>query len=71
MFLRKSVLCIPSCVKGGVLTPLAWQCLDQTLFEKHEGASAGKFTIGLGLTSMNYCTDREGTSATTSKSGIV
>ncbi|OAQ71311.1 hydroxymethylglutaryl-CoA synthase [Pochonia chlamydosporia 170] len=35
------------------------QCLDQTLFEKHEGASAGKFTIGLGLTSMNYCTDRE------------
>ncbi|PVH92258.1 hydroxymethylglutaryl-CoA synthase [Periconia macrospinosa] len=35
------------------------QCLDQTLFEKHQGASAGKYTIGLGLKYMNYCTDRE------------
>ncbi|GCB17442.1 hydroxymethylglutaryl-CoA synthase [Aspergillus awamori] len=35
------------------------QCLDQTLFEKHQGVSAGKYTIGLGLKCMNYCTDRE------------
>ncbi|GKZ35762.1 hypothetical protein AbraIFM66950_006516 [Aspergillus brasiliensis] len=35
------------------------QCLDQTLFEKHQGVSAGKYTIGLGLQCMNYCTDRE------------
>ncbi|KAK8064622.1 hydroxymethylglutaryl-CoA synthase [Apiospora phragmitis] len=35
------------------------QCLDQTLFEKHQGVSAGKYTIGLGLKYMNYCTDRE------------
>jgi hydroxymethylglutaryl-CoA synthase len=38
------------------------QCLDQSLFEKHQGVSSGKYTIGLGLTAMNYCTDREGTS---------
>ena len=37
------------------------KCLDQTLFEKHQGVSAGKYTIGLGLKYMNYCTDREGT----------
>ncbi|CEJ85955.1 Putative Hydroxymethylglutaryl-synthase [[Torrubiella] hemipterigena] len=35
------------------------QCLDQSLFEIHQGVSAGKYTIGLGLESMNYCTDRE------------
>ncbi|KAK2846403.1 3-hydroxy-3-methylglutaryl coenzyme A synthase, partial [Arthroderma sp. PD_2] len=35
------------------------QCLDQSLFEKHQGVSAGKYTIGLGLQYMNYCTDRE------------
>ncbi|RAK98873.1 hydroxymethylglutaryl-CoA synthase [Aspergillus ibericus CBS 121593] len=35
------------------------QCLDQTLFEKHQGVSAGKYTIGLGLQYMNFCTDRE------------
>ncbi|KAM4067573.1 hydroxymethylglutaryl-CoA synthase [Hirsutella rhossiliensis] len=35
------------------------QCLDQTLFEQHQGVSAGKYTIGLGLKSMNFCTDRE------------
>ncbi|KAI1138337.1 hydroxymethylglutaryl-CoA synthase [Hypoxylon sp. FL0543] len=35
------------------------QCLDQTLFEKYQGASAGKYTIGLGQKLMNYCTDRE------------
>ncbi|KAI9642920.1 hypothetical protein NHQ30_008654 [Ciborinia camelliae] len=35
------------------------QCLDQSLFEKHQGVSTGKYTIGLGLKYMNYCTDRE------------
>ncbi|PWY96433.1 hydroxymethylglutaryl-CoA synthase [Aspergillus sclerotioniger CBS 115572] len=35
------------------------QCLNQTLFEKHQGVSAGKYTIGLGLQYMNFCTDRE------------
>ncbi|PWY67876.1 hydroxymethylglutaryl-CoA synthase-like protein [Aspergillus heteromorphus CBS 117.55] len=35
------------------------QCLDQSLFEKHQSVSAGKYTIGLGLQYMNYCTDRE------------
>ncbi|KAF2138890.1 uncharacterized protein K452DRAFT_255830, partial [Aplosporella prunicola CBS 121167] len=35
------------------------QCLDQSLFEKHQGVSPGKYTIGLGLRYMNYCTDRE------------
>ncbi|KAF7896307.1 hypothetical protein EAF00_006321 [Botryotinia globosa] len=34
-------------------------CLDQTLFEKHQAVSAGKYTIGLGLQYMNFCTDRE------------
>ncbi|EFY97797.2 hydroxymethylglutaryl-CoA synthase [Metarhizium robertsii ARSEF 23] len=37
------------------------QCLDQTLFERAQGVSAGKYTIGLGLKSMNFCTDREDT----------
>ncbi|OOF94731.1 hypothetical protein ASPCADRAFT_131335 [Aspergillus carbonarius ITEM 5010] len=35
------------------------QCLDQTLFEEHQDVSAGKYTIGLGLQYMNFCTDRE------------
>ncbi|KAM4057306.1 hydroxymethylglutaryl-CoA synthase [Hirsutella rhossiliensis] len=35
------------------------QCLDQTLFEQYHGVSAGKYTIGLGLKLMNFCTDRE------------
>ncbi|KAF2275735.1 hydroxymethylglutaryl-CoA synthase [Westerdykella ornata] len=35
------------------------QTLDQAQFEAHEGVSAGKYTIGLGLKSMNFCTDRE------------
>ncbi|RYP36622.1 hypothetical protein DL767_003326 [Monosporascus sp. MG133] len=35
------------------------QALDQALFEKYQGVSTGKYTIGLGLTYMNYCTDRE------------
>ncbi|RDW93026.1 Hydroxymethylglutaryl-CoA synthase [Aspergillus mulundensis] len=35
------------------------QCLDQKLFEKHQGVSSGKYTVGLGLQCMNFCTDRE------------
>ncbi|KAL3462882.1 hydroxymethylglutaryl-CoA synthase [Aspergillus heterothallicus] len=35
------------------------QCLDQSLFEQYQGVSAGKYTIGLGLQYMNFCTDRE------------
>ncbi|KAE8143184.1 hydroxymethylglutaryl-coenzyme A synthase C terminal-domain-containing protein [Aspergillus pseudotamarii] len=35
------------------------QVLDQSEFESHQGVSAGKYTIGLGLRSMNFCTDRE------------
>ncbi|USP74925.1 hydroxymethylglutaryl-CoA synthase [Curvularia clavata] len=35
------------------------QTLDQTQFEAYQGVSAGKYTIGLGLKSMNFCTDRE------------
>ncbi|KAH8704393.1 hydroxymethylglutaryl-coenzyme A synthase C terminal-domain-containing protein [Phaeosphaeriaceae sp. PMI808] len=35
------------------------QTLDQAQFETFQGVSAGKYTIGLGLTSMNFCTDRE------------
>ncbi|KAK1462954.1 hydroxymethylglutaryl-CoA synthase [Colletotrichum cuscutae] len=35
------------------------QCLDQSLFEQHQGVSAGKYTIGLGLKYMNFCNDRE------------
>ncbi|RDL40130.1 Uncharacterized protein BP5553_00109 [Venustampulla echinocandica] len=36
------------------------QTLDQSQFEAHQGVSAGKYTIGLGLKSMNFCNDREG-----------
>ncbi|KAF6804905.1 Hydroxymethylglutaryl-CoA synthase 1 [Colletotrichum sojae] len=39
------------------------QCLDQTLFEQYQGVSAGKYTIGLGLKYMNFCTDREDASS--------
>ncbi|KAK8091306.1 hydroxymethylglutaryl-CoA synthase [Apiospora phragmitis] len=35
------------------------QCLDQAQFEKYQGVSAGKYTIGLCQKFMNYCTDRE------------
>ncbi|KAI8155065.1 Hydroxymethylglutaryl-CoA synthase [Colletotrichum sp. SAR 10_70] len=35
------------------------QALDQSLFEQHQGVSAGKYTIGLGLKYMNFCDDRE------------
>ncbi|KAF4898612.1 Hydroxymethylglutaryl-CoA synthase [Colletotrichum fructicola] len=35
------------------------QALDQSLFEQHQGVSAGKYTIGLGLNYMNFCNDRE------------
>lgn len=34
--------------------------MDQGDFERNQGVSAGKYTIGLGLQSMNFCTDREG-----------
>ncbi|KAK1524051.1 hydroxymethylglutaryl-CoA synthase [Colletotrichum costaricense] len=39
------------------------QCLDQSLFEQHQGVSAGKYTIGLGLKYMNFCNDREDASS--------
>ncbi|KAI8931173.1 hypothetical protein NX059_011525 [Plenodomus lindquistii] len=39
------------------------QTLDQAQFEVAQGVSAGKYTIGLGLASMNFCTDREGNCA--------
>lgn len=60
IFLHKLVDWTLSFYKQGVLTERPWQCLDQSLFEQHQGVSAGKYTIGLGLTAMNYCTDREG-----------
>ncbi|OIW22640.1 hydroxymethylglutaryl-CoA synthase [Coniochaeta ligniaria NRRL 30616] len=39
------------------------QALDQSLFEQHQGVSAGKYTIGLGLKYMNFCDDREDASS--------
>ncbi|KAL2877125.1 hypothetical protein SGCOL_007517 [Colletotrichum sp. CLE4] len=39
------------------------QCLDQSLFEQHQGVSAGKYTVGLGLKYMNFCNDREDASS--------
>ncbi|KAJ5887988.1 hypothetical protein N7495_008029 [Penicillium taxi] len=35
------------------------QCVDQVELEKHDGVSAGKYTIGLGQTKMSFCDDRE------------
>ncbi|KAL4918509.1 hydroxymethylglutaryl-coenzyme A synthase C terminal-domain-containing protein [Aspergillus aurantiobrunneus] len=35
------------------------QCIDQTELEKHDGASEGKYTIGLGQSKMSFCDDRE------------
>ncbi|KAJ5749684.1 hypothetical protein N7533_006712 [Penicillium manginii] len=35
------------------------QCVDQVDLEKHDGVSAGKYTIGLGQTKMSFCDDRE------------
>ncbi|KAK7931419.1 hydroxymethylglutaryl-CoA synthase [Apiospora marii] len=35
------------------------QYVEQTELEKHDGASAGKYTIGLGQTKMTFCDDRE------------
>lgn len=35
------------------------QFVDQTELEKFDGASEGKYTIGLGQTRMGFCTDRE------------
>lgn len=34
-------------------------CVNQTELEKFDGASSGKYTIGLGQTNMGFCTDRE------------
>lgn len=36
------------------------QCVDQAELEKFDGASQGKYTIGLGQTKMSFCDDREG-----------
>lgn len=35
------------------------QYVDQTELEKYDGASAGKYTVGLGQLKMGFCTDRE------------
>ncbi|KAG5437698.1 hypothetical protein PCANB_000735 [Pneumocystis canis] len=35
------------------------QCLLQEELEKHDGVSSGKYTVGLGLTMMGFCDDRE------------
>ncbi|KAK6084311.1 Hydroxymethylglutaryl-CoA synthase 2 [Seiridium cupressi] len=35
------------------------QYVQQTELEKHDGISAGKYTIGLGQTKMTFCDDRE------------
>ncbi|KAJ5239471.1 hypothetical protein N7468_004090 [Penicillium chermesinum] len=35
------------------------QCVDQAELEKHDGVSAGKYTIGLGQNKMSFCDDRE------------
>ena len=34
-------------------------CVNQTELEAFDGASAGKYTIGLGQTNMGFCGDRE------------
>lgn len=34
-------------------------CVDQAELEKHDGISAGKYTIGLGQTKMGFCNDNE------------
>ncbi|KAG4305829.1 hypothetical protein PORY_000739 [Pneumocystis oryctolagi] len=35
------------------------QCILQEELEKHDGVSTGKYTVGLGLTMMGFCDDRE------------
>lgn len=35
------------------------QCVNQTELEVYDGASSGKYTIGLGQTNMGFCSDRE------------
>ncbi|TMW42954.1 hypothetical protein DOY81_011967, partial [Sarcophaga bullata] len=35
------------------------QYVDQTELEQFDGASAGKYTIGLGQAKMGFCSDRE------------
>jgi 3-hydroxy-3-methylglutaryl CoA synthase len=39
----------------------SYQYVDQTDLEKYMGVSPGKFTLGLGQTTMAFCDDREGT----------
>eukprot|EP00127_Corallochytrium_limacisporum_P005191 Clim_evm8s201 gene=Clim_evmTU8s201 len=34
-------------------------CVDQTALEKFDGVAEGKYTIGLGQTTMAFCSDRE------------
>ena len=41
------------------LTPHV-QYVEQSELEKFDGASTGKYTIGLGQTKMTFCDDREG-----------
>lgn len=36
-------------------------CVSHEELEKFDGVSPGKYTIGLGQTSMSFCDDREGT----------
>ena len=43
-----------------MLTRFVSQCVDQVELEKFDGVSTGKYTIGLGLTKMAFCDDREG-----------
>jgi len=38
---------------------IPYNCVDQAQLEKHDGASAGKYTIGLGQTKMSFCGDQE------------
>ena len=35
------------------------QCVNQTELESFDGASGGKYTIGLGQENMGFCSDRE------------
>lgn len=43
-----------------MLTVLFLQYVEQSELERFDGASTGKYTIGLGQTKMSFCDDREG-----------
>ena len=45
-----------------MLTAKPLQYVEQSELEKFDGASTGKYTIGLGQTKMAFCDDREGES---------